>query len=121
MLVFDYKVKLPSANKLIKQFGLEPGGRLQRVVDSEIVRYSQPYTPKDTGQLEDSVDASIGTGMLVYKRDYARVVWEGVRNGKKLHYQKKNPQAGPKWIKRAMADHLQDVCRAAEKELRNGR
>lgn len=119
---FDYEIKLPNANQLIKEFGLEPGGRLQYVVDSTIVRYSSPYTPRDEGILEGSVASSIGSGMLEYKVPYAHYVWEGVsRSGKPLVYQKKNPLAGKEWVIRAMADHLDDVCRIAEKELRNGR
>lgn len=121
-MTFDYEIKLPNANQLIKEFGLEPGGRLQYVVDSEIVRYSSPYTPFDTGDLEGSVASSMGSGMLEYNVSYARYIWGGVsKNGKPLIYQKKNPHAGPHWEERAMADHIQDVCRAAEKELRNGR
>lgn len=121
-MTFDYEIKLPNANQLIKEFGLEPGGRLQYVVDSTIVRYSSPYTPRDEGILEASANSSIGSGMLEYKVPYAHYMWEGVsRNGKPLVYQKKNPLAGKEWVIRAMADHLDDVCRIVEKELRNGR
>ena len=119
---FDYEIKLPNANQLVKEFGLEPGGRLQYVVDSEIVRYSSPYTPRDEGILEGSVASSIGSGLLEYEVNYAHYVWEGVsRNGKPLVYQKKNPLAGKEWVIRAMADHLDDVCRTAERRLRDGR
>ena len=122
-MTFDYEIKLPNANKLIKQYGLEPYGRLQYVVDSAIVMYSAPYTPRDTGTLQGSVNSSIGSGMLVYSPDtYASYVWDGVsKSGRPLNYQKKNPKATDHWVMKAMEVHLQDVCRIAEKELANGR
>lgn len=121
MLEFVFEINLPNGSDLIEQFGLEPYGRIQEAVDKAIVKYSEPYTPMDTGRTRDSVDASIGSGVLYYPGPYAHYIWEGVsKNGKPLIYQKKNPHAGPHWVERAMADHLQDVCREAEKELRNG-
>lgn len=120
-IVFDYEISLPNANRLTRELGLEPGGRIQYIVDSSIVRYSSPYTPRDEGILESSVIPSIGSGMLEYTVPYAHYVWEGIsKNGKPLVYQTKNPQARKEWVIRAMADHLDDVCRIAEKELRNG-
>ena len=122
MLTFDYEIKLPSVNKLIKQYGLEPYGRIQYVVDSSIVMYSAPYTPKDTGMLQGSVNSSIGSGELVYNTPYAHYQWVGIsKNGKPFTYQKKNPKATDHWVIEAMKVHLQDVCRIAEKEIRNGR
>ena len=128
MLDFDFRIELPNADEIAKEFGCEPYGRAQTIVDSTIVMYSAPYTPRDTGELQGSVNASIGSGKLVYSggadgnRNYASYVWNGVsKNGKPLNYQKKNPLAGKEWVLRAMADHLEDVCRIVEKELRNGR
>ena len=127
MLVFDYEIKLPSVNKLIKDYGLEPYGKTQYIVDSTIVQYSQPYTPKDTGLLEGSVMSSIGSGELVYapskegaEGTYASYVWYGTN----LHFQKNNPYSTHHWVEAAMKVHLQDVCRDVEKkikEMQNGR
>lgn len=122
MLTFDYEIKLPNANQLIKEFGLEPYGRLQYVVDSSIVMYSAPYTPRNVGRLQGSVNDSIGSGMLEYTVPYAHYQWVGIKkNGEKFDYQHINPKADNRWVERAMEVHLQDVCRIAEKELRDGR
>lgn len=121
-MTFDYEIKLPNADKLIKEFGLEPNGRLQYVVDSTIVMYSAPYTPRDNGVLQGSVNSSIGSGVLVYEVPYAHYQWVGIsKYGKPFVYQKKNPLATSHWVEEAMKVHLQDVCKIAEKEIRNGR
>lgn len=129
MLTFDYEVKLPNEKQLLNLIGADPSDPkgLQYVVDSAIVMYSAPYTPRDTGLLQESVNSSIGSGLLVYapsksmKGSYASYVWNGVsKNGKRLHYQKKNPLAIDHWVIEAMKVHLQDVCRDAERWI-NGR
>ena len=130
MLTFDYEIKLPNEKQILTAIGAsgaDPNG-LQYVVDSAIVMYSTPYTPRDTGMLQDSVNSSIGSGELVYapskegaKGTYASYVWNGVsKNGKPFNYQKKNPLATDHWVIEAMKVHLQDVCRDAERWI-NGR
>jgi len=121
MLVFDYEIKLPDANKLIKQYGLEPYGKVQIAVDSAIVDFSAPYTPFKTGELQGSVNSSVGSGMLVYSPDtYASYVWNGVsKNGKKLVYNTSyHSKATSHWVEEAMKVHLQDVCRIAENKIK---
>lgn len=121
MLTFDYEIKLPNANELIDKYGMKPYGKMQLEVDSAIVMYSQPYTPKNTGLLEKSVNSSIGSGELVYapskegaKGTYASYVWYG----ENLHFQKTNPLATHHWVEEAMKVHLQDVCRDVERKLK---
>ena len=123
MLTFDYEIKLPSVNKLIKKYGLEPYGRIQYVVDSAIVDFSAPHTPFKTGILQGSVNSSIGSGELVYNTPYAHYQWVGIsKSGKKLVYNTGyHNKATDHWVIEAMKVHLQDVCRIAEKEIRNGR
>lgn len=59
------KLKMKSFDQILKERGLEPGGRVQRVIDSEVVRLMTPYTPKDSGALIDSIPQSdIGTGLI---------------------------------------------------------
>ena len=123
MLTFDYEVKLPNEKQILTAIGAsgaDPNG-LQYVVDSAIVMYSTPYTPKDSGILQGSVNSSIGSGELVYNTPYAHYQWVGVsKNGKPFNYQKKNPLATDHWVIEAMKVHLQDVCRDAERWI-NGR
>ena len=122
MLTFDYEIKLPNANELIEKYGMKPYGKLQYIVDSTIVEFSDPYTPRDSKTMQDSVVPSIGSGELVYNTPYAHYQWVGVsKNGKPFNYQKKNPLATDHWVIEAMKVHLEDVCRIAEKEIQNGR
>lgn len=62
------------AESIIRARGLEPGGKVQQVVDSETLKYMDPYIPKDTGALIDNgiINSVIGSGKIVYKGPYAR-------------------------------------------------
>ena len=52
---------------ILKKRGLEEFGRVQRYVDSEVIRLMEDYTPKDNGALIGSADllTKIGSGKVV--------------------------------------------------------
>lgn len=60
--------------KILKRLNLEEGGKVQQVIDSEVLRMNDPYVPKDTGQLIRSgiQNTKIGSGEVVYQTPYAR-------------------------------------------------
>lgn len=61
-------------NKALKRLGVEENGRVQKVIDSEVLRLNDSYIPKDTGQLIRSgqQNTEIGSGEVVYQTPYAR-------------------------------------------------
>jgi hypothetical protein len=72
-----------SAASLIKELGLEPGGRVQKAVDEEFLRGVQPYVPMDTGALIDSglTHTVVGSGEIVYDcDDKARRLYYGEKD-----------------------------------------
>ncbi len=70
----EYDVK-----QIIKNHNMEKGGKAQKYIDSEVLRLSDPRTPKDTGELINSgVRATkIGSGKVVYDAKHAKKMWQG--------------------------------------------
>lgn len=97
-------------------FGSDWSGRFnaaQRVVDSEVLRYNDPYVPKDQGEYINSGQRStvIGSGEVVYNTPYAR----------RWYYENANfqgaPMRGARHFERMRVDHKDDILRSAGKEF----
>ena len=78
--------------EILRRRGLNKGGRVQKFIDSEVIRYCDPFTPFRTGFLKnDSWRAGtvIGSGIIKYVAKYARKQYyenggfgkEGINNG----------------------------------------
>ena len=48
------KLLFNTTETMLKDRGLEPTGRVQKIVDSEVLRRSDPYVPFKTGYLKSS-------------------------------------------------------------------
>ena len=122
---------------LLTQKGLNKIGEVQKVVDSECMRYMEPYIPKRTGVLINSMLLStvIGSGEINIKTKYAHYMHEGIvyvspttgspfakRNEVKVPTTRKltyigAPMRGRKFFDRMKADHRNDILKAAQKVL----
>jgi len=60
--------------KIMKARGLEPGGKVQKFIDSEVLKRCAPYVPRDNGDLDKSgrMNTDIGSGEVAYDTPYAR-------------------------------------------------
>lgn len=134
------KFELNELNKIIAKRGLEEKGRVQKYIDSAVLRYCDPYTPKDTGQLIKSgiIGTKIGSGKVVYNAPYARFLYYGrvmispttgspwAKNGERKTTTSREmsyfgaPKRGSFWLERMKADHKQDILREAA-EVAGGR
>lgn len=112
----------------------------QIIVDSECLRYMDPYIPYKTGALAKSavIGTVIGSGEIIQRMPYARYQYYGevygpnipltaggeligfyspsskTPTGRPLQYDTtKHPQAGKLWFERMKADHLDDIKRKA--------
>lgn len=96
------QVNIDDYGDIIERRGLEDGGRVQQVLDSEILHHCEPYIPFDTGMLRDSgpLSTEIGSGIIVYDTPYARKQYYENSGGEGLR--------GRLWFERAKADHLKD-------------
>lgn len=87
---------------------IEPGSPVQKFLDSEFIRITDPYVPFDEaslyarpGRLRDSViiASDIGSGKVVYDTPYARYHYYNPE----FHFQGA-PVRGAYWADRAMQD-----------------
>lgn len=111
------------AEKIMQRRGMEEGGRVQKIIDSEVLRLCKPYTPFKASMLSKSGDAMtrIGSGEVRYKTPYARYQYYGkVMVGpapkrvsdKDLTYHG-GGKRGSMWFERMKSDHKEDILRAA--------
>ena len=77
--------------EILRRRGLNKGGRVQKFIDSEVLRYCDPLTPHLSGKMIKSATKGtvIGSGIIKYVAKYARRQYyenrgygkEGVQNG----------------------------------------
>lgn len=102
MLIHDMK-------KSLKRRGLEENGEVQKFIDTEVIRLSEPYTPFDSGYLKNDapkLKTQIGSGLIKYAAPYA----------KKQYYENSGRSGGRRgklWFQRMKVDHKDDILRGA--------
>ncbi len=138
------KLEMRPIKDIMSDRQLLNGQRVQQFVDSECIRLMKPYTPFQTGVLEQSatVGTKIGSGEIQQTTPYARYLYygmvygpnrpiieggqvvgffspRGVRKqptGRELKYDKsRHPRAGKMWFERMKADHVRDILNGAGK------
>jgi hypothetical protein len=94
----------------IKKRGLETGGKVQKFIDSEVLRVTDPYVPMDTGTLKSSGirNTTIGEGKVIYRTPYARKLYYNPQ----FNYQGA-PMRGGKWFERMKIDHKDSILKGA--------
>lgn len=105
----NFKFNCKDISKLIKNRGLEDNGKVQKVVDSEVIRKMEPYIPFDSGEMARSVKraSEVGSGEVVVDTPYARRQNYENPGGKGLR--------GPHYFDRMKADHKDDILETARK------
>jgi len=113
-----HKISTPSSTKDLK-WNPAFGGKMsssfdkaQAIVDSEVLRLSDPLTPKQTGNLINSgkTGTTIGSGLVQYTAVYAKVQYYSKHYD---HSQNKNPQGGALWFERMKAANKSDILKKA--------
>lgn len=102
---FDSKIIMPKFSQFQSRIQ-----KVQKFVDSEVIRKCDPYVPLKTGMLRDSVKlgTKIGSGKIRWIAPYAqRQYYKGSAAGKR----------GRLWGQRAMANHGDEIIRGAQKKL----
>jgi len=92
------KTELPKVQTYLKAFGLLPKDTVQKLIDSEIVRLSDPYVPSDTTALRKSVflNTDFGSGKIVYDI-YGNTPGRNTWNDTTSKFQDR-PMRGPFWV-----------------------
>lgn len=128
-----------SVTAILRRRNLETGGLVQQTIDNAVIRYCEPYVPRQTGTLANSPYTVSEPGRVVYNTPYARYLYYGevmgpnipIREngdivgfyspknqkkeltGRPLHYNGE-PQRGSFWFERMKADHTEDILREAQ-------
>ena len=101
VIIFD------SIERMLARRNLESNGAVQKFIDSEVIRLSEPYTPFDTGYLKNNapkIGTEIGSGEVVYNAPYAR---------RQYYENRGNGQRGKMWFERMKADHKDEILSGA--------
>ena len=90
--------------------------RFGLLVSNEWKRLIDPYTPRDTGTMQDS--ARLNPWQIHYKQKYAERVYYGYD----LNFQKKNPYSTYEWdIKAEQAGQKDKLYRTLNNAFQSGR
>ncbi len=132
---FNGHLEIKSTDIMLKARGLEPGGKVQKFINSEVIRLMVPYTPRQNNILIDSATLGtvIGSGEINQDTPYSRYHYYGklmvspttgsswARKGEKkvltnidLKYNCA-PMRGPFWFERMKADKKQDILDGTRK------
>ena len=133
--MFDVKLDIRPTADLLRSRGLQPGGSVQKVIDSETMRYMGDYMPRrQAGELVHLMVMAtvIGSGQIDIPGPFAHYLHEGilyvspttgsawakqnevkVPTGKELTYAGA-PMRGKKFFDRMKTDHKEDILKAAQ-------
>ena len=77
------KFVTPSVRALMVKHGIVQSGAVQKYVDNAVLRYSEPYIPKDTGTLARSgtIHTVIGSAVCGTKRPMQKPSTMKIRGG----------------------------------------
>ena len=96
---------MDSPDRILSRRCLNDSGKAQKALDSEVLRYADPYVPFRTGMLKDSGihGTDVGSGEVVYNAPYAKNQYRSGRHAKGSLLR------GRYWIERMKADHIDDL------------
>ena len=105
---------------MVAHRSLESGGRVQKYIDSTVLRLCDPYVPFLSGQLKVSGirGTVIGSGLVVYNTPYARrQYYTNGGNGKQGTSRGglRGGLRGRYWFARMKADRGQEIIQGAAK------
>lgn len=102
--------------KSLKRRGLEKNGRVQKFIDSEVIRLCDPLVPVRSHVMRQSAIRStkIGSGLVTYDTPYAR----------RQYYENtgrwQQGQRGKLWFERMKAAHKDTIIKGAKRVAGEG-
>lgn len=93
----------------------ETMNRVQKMVDSEVLRYCDPLTPKQTGALINSgkMGTVLGSGEVKYTAPYAANQYYNTAETRSY-----DPRRGGRWFERMKVAHGKAILKGAKKALK---
>lgn len=125
------KLEMKEIQKLLSDKGLETKGRVQKFIDSEVLRLCDPLVPLDSGMLKKSgiTGTVVGSGKVTYNSPYARYQYYGkLMVGKApktltdidLQYHSRDSRRCKLWFERMKSQYKDDILRGAKKIAERG-
>ena len=108
---FLLKSFMYNVEQVLKDRGLENGGKVQKFIDSDVLRLCENKVPKDTNNLIESAIANtqIGSGDVRYRAPYAR----------RWYYMPAQfqgaPERGNYWFERMKQQYKNQILEGAKK------
>lgn len=99
------KVTVNDHNKILRQRGLNKGGKVQQFFGNEIARRSDKYVPLRMGPLKNTRQVLRNGAEIHYIQPYARRQWNSTRKPGSAT----GPLRGPKWAFRMWAAEGQEI------------
>lgn len=141
----DASFTLKQKEKIMKELGINAGGRVQKVIDTSVIHYLRLLMPQDSGTMMKNTRNS-KPGLITVETPYAHYINEGilyvmpnnkkgafhdpisgrfwskkgekkVPSNKKLQYHG-GANRGAHFIERAFTEHFDDILDNAKKEVR---
>ena len=140
---FEIDAFLPSQEQILKDLGLDENGRVQKVIDSEFMRYMKLKMPLDSGIMIANT-RRLAPGLIEVATPYAHYMNEGIKyvmphNGKSAYYSPtygfwsekgkakvptnepliyhSGPNRGAHFVERTASENFGDILNAAQREL----
>lgn len=90
----------------------------QSFVDKQVLRFSDPYIPFQTGMLKESgtLGTEIGSGEVSWIAPYAQKQYYGTADSRDY-----DPQRGGHWFERMKADHGPAIIAGAKRRAGGGK
>lgn len=107
---------LANKDKIKKQLGIEPNGKVQAYFTERCYTYMDKYVPKDTGTLRE--DVTITNGSITYEQEYASYQYYGERkDGSHKVSNYTTPGTGPYWDERMVSAEGNEVVKEVQNYL----
>lgn len=132
---FNVKVKMNSANKIIKDHGLDSNGRATRFLRDEADRLMNPFVPMDNGMLRRNKTYP-NASTIKYTSPYAHYQYTGklmltksgssyAKKGEKKFYTSKKLKyhtsgTGDHWEKLMLQRHRNDLTKDVQNYINSG-
>lgn len=105
-----------SVGQMVAHRNLQGGGKVQKYIDSTVLRKSDPYVPFLSGMLKLSGISGtvVGSGLVVYNAPYAGRQYYA-NGGKGKQGTSRGGLRGRYWFERMKADHFDEILQGAAK------
>lgn len=141
----DASFTIKQKGQLMEELGINPGGRVQKIIDNSTIHYLRLLMPQDSGAMMANT-RSPKPGLVTVETPYAHYINEGILyvdpktdkgafhdpisgrfwsrpNTKKIPSSRKlnyhgGPNRGAHFVERTLTEHFDDILKEAKKGVR---